>query len=244
MHAMRSPEPIHIGLVSDEPMRLEGLVSIFEQPALNGDAPLVPVIGSLAEMLAAATLQYLVLDLNTPHGGLAILDSIRRARPSLQLIVIGPAGNDELVMESIIAGARAYLDISADTSVVRQAVETVTSGSIWAPRRLLSKLVDRLLKVPDTALTNGAPHLTAREKDVLELILLARSNREIARQLGIEERTVKAHVGRLMRKTGADNRIELSMRALNLPLVQHMHPHHGSRARNHAVLRHRSALSD
>jgi DNA-binding NarL/FixJ family response regulator len=54
---------------------------------------------------------------------------------------------------------------------------------------------------------------------VLELILLARSNREIAHQLGIEERTVKAHVGRLMRKTGADNRIKLSMRALNRPLA-------------------------
>ncbi len=59
------------------------------------------------------------------------------------------------------------------------------------------------------------PHLTARERQVLDLILLARSNREIARELGIEERTVKAHVGRLMRKTGAENRIDLSMRALN-----------------------------
>jgi len=49
---------------------------------------------------------------------------------------------------------------------------------------------------------------------VLELILTARSNREIANELGIEERTVKAHVGRLMRKAGAENRIELSMRAL------------------------------
>ena len=54
---------------------------------------------------------------------------------------------------------------------------------------------------------------------MLELILMARSNREIARQLGIEERTVKAHVGRLMRKTGADNRIDLSMRALNRSLL-------------------------
>jgi len=71
--------------------------------------------------------------------------------------------------------------------------------------------------VPDCSLTNSAPHLTDRERQVLELILLARSNREIARQLGIEERTVKAHVGRLMRKAGAENRIELSMRALQNP---------------------------
>ena len=54
---------------------------------------------------------------------------------------------------------------------------------------------------------------------MLNLILMARSNREIADDLGIEERTVKAHVGRLMRKTGAENRIELSMRALNDPQI-------------------------
>jgi len=224
MPAKRSLDPVPIGLVSDEPLRLEGLVSIFELPGTSGSPPLLPVTGSLQELLALSTIEYLVLDMHSAEGGLAKLDSIRRARPSLALIVIGPAGNDELVMESIIAGARAYLDLSADTTVVRQAIEVVTSGSIWAPRRLLSKLIDRLLKTPDASLTNGAVHLTDREKQVLDLILLARSNREIARQLGIEERTVKAHVGRLMRKAGADNRIELSMRALNLPLVAHTPP--------------------
>lgn len=218
MSATRNPAPVHIGLVSDEPIRLEGLVSIFDQPAGEGQSQLLAGYGSLAEMLSRPALEYLVIDMHAASGGLAILDTIRRARPSLRLIVIGPEGNDELVLESIVAGARAYLDLTADIAMVRQAIEVVTSGSIWAPRRLLSKLIDRLLKVPDSSLTNAAPRLTAREKEVLELILQARSNREIARQLGIEERTVKAHVGRLMRKTGADNRIELSMRTLNRPV--------------------------
>jgi DNA-binding NarL/FixJ family response regulator len=148
---------------------------------------------------------------------LEILETIRRVRPSLRLIVIGPEGNDELVLDSIVAGARAYLELTAGPDTVRQAIEVVTGGSIWAPRRLLSKLIDRMLKVPDSSLTTGNPHLTNRERQVLDLILQARSNREIARHLGIEERTVKAHVGRLMRKAGADNRIELTMRVLNRP---------------------------
>ncbi len=224
MSLMRSPEPVRIGLVSEEPMRLAGLVSIFDQPASNGNTPMLPVTGTLPELVAKTTIEHLVVDIDACEGGVALLYSIRRARPSLKVIVIGPEGNDELVMEAIIAGARAYLDISADTALVRQAVEIVAGGSIWAPRRLLSKLVDRLLKVPDSSLTN-MPHLTDREKEVLVQILMARSYREIARQLGIEERTVKAHVGRLMRKTGADNRIELSMRAMNLPLSPHTHGH-------------------
>jgi len=219
MPSSRKPEPIHIGLVSDEPIRLEGLISIFDLPGKEGDAPLRPIAGSLKEMLALAALEYLVIDLHSEPGGLDVLESIRRARPNLRIIILGPEGNDELVLASIIAGARAYLDLTADPEMVRCAIDVVTSGSIWAPRRLLSKLIDRLLKVPDSSLTSSTPYFTNREKDVLELILQARSNREIARQLGIEERTVKAHVGRLMRKTGSDNRIELSMRALSLPVI-------------------------
>jgi DNA-binding NarL/FixJ family response regulator len=210
-------KPVHIGLVSDVPIRLEGLASVFEQLSLHGAPPLLPVSGSIDELLARSTLEYLVVDLHSSSGGLEILAPIRRVRPALKLIVIGPEGNDELVLDSIIAGARAYLDLTACPETVRMAIEVVTSGSIWAPRRLLSKLIDRLLKVPESSRTNGAPHLTERESQVLNLILQARSNREIARHLGIEERTVKAHVGRLMRKAGADNRIELSMRVLNRP---------------------------
>jgi DNA-binding NarL/FixJ family response regulator len=219
MPANRSPKPIPVGLVADEPIRLAGLISIFEVRSEDGLAGLVPVPGSLQELLSSHTLQYMIFDLHASSGGLETLELIRRTRPDLRLVVIGPEGNDELVLESIIAGARAYLDLTAGPQMVRAAISAVTGGSIWAPRRLLSKLIDRLLTVRDTSLTNGNPHLTARERQVLELILLARSNREIASQLGIEERTVKAHVGRLMRKTGVDNRIELSMRALSRSMV-------------------------
>jgi DNA-binding NarL/FixJ family response regulator len=209
------PGPIHIGLIADEPIRLAGLVTIFEYGAEGGRSSLAPLTGTLKELLALTTLGYLVVDLNSGSCGLETLESIRRVRPELRLIVIGPAGDDELVLNSIIAGARAYLSPAADPETIRMAIEVVTEGSIWAPRRLLSKLIDRLLRTPNSGSRSSAPRLTEREQQVLDLILMAQPNREIARQLGIEERTVKAHVSRLMRKTGAENRIELSMRALN-----------------------------
>ena len=215
MASTRNPAPIRIGLVADEPIRLAGLASIFEQPAAAGKPPLLPIPGTIEELLAQSTLEYLVVDLSSSPGGLEILNTIRRARPNLRLIVIGPEGNDELVMESIIAGARGYLELTAGPEIVRRAIEAVTSGSIWAPRRLLALLIDRLLQASDTSLTNAPARLTDREQQVLDLILTARSNREIARELGIEEQTVQAHVGRLLRKTGAENRIDLLMQASN-----------------------------
>jgi DNA-binding NarL/FixJ family response regulator len=218
MSCIRNAEPIHIGLVSDEPMRLEGLASIFEHSSLPGKPQLLPIPGSIEELLKNPALEYLLLDLHSSRSSVEVLKAVRRARPSIRVIVIGPEGKDELVLESIVAGARAYLGLTADADAVRDALETVTAGSIWAPRRLLSKLIDRFLKGPETSLTNGTPHLTDREHQVLECIMQACSNREIAEQLGIEERTVKAHVGRLMRKTGTENRTELSMRELNCPI--------------------------
>ncbi len=218
------PELIRIGVVTGEPIRLAGLTSIFDLPAEQGQPQLLPVVGSLPELLADQSLGYLVFDLHASRDGLDALESVRRLRPMLRLIVIGPEGDEELVLSSIVAGARAFLDLTADPEVVRRAVNVVTDGSIWAPRRLLSRLIDRLLNIPDTSLTNADPLLTTREQQVLERILLARSNREIAAELGIEERTVKAYVGRLMKKTGADNRIKLSMSALNRPMLTREKP--------------------
>lgn len=214
MPATQNPHTIRIGLLAGEPIRLEGLTMVFEEKPAPGKTHLVPVIGSIQELLANPAVEYLVVDLNSTSGGFDTVEAVRRSRPGMRQIVIGPENEDELVLSSIVAGARAYLDSSAPPETVRQAIEIVVSGSIWAPRRLLSKLIDRLLNVPDTSVPAEPLSLTARERQVLELILTARSNREIARELGIEERTVKAHVGRLMRKAGAENRIELSMRAL------------------------------
>jgi DNA-binding NarL/FixJ family response regulator len=219
MSENRNPGPIRVGLMTDEPIRLEGLASIFEEHAQEGHVPLLPVTGSIDELLTGSTLEYLVVDLNSSSCGMETLSAIRRVRPDIRLIVIGPEGNDETVMEAILTGARAYLDLTAGPEMVRQAIEVVISGSIWAPRRLLSRLIDRVLAVSDASLTSATPHLTDRERQVLDLILMAHSNREIARQLGIEERTVKAHVGRLMRKAGAENRVDLSMRALHSPMA-------------------------
>jgi DNA-binding NarL/FixJ family response regulator len=215
----RIPDPIRIGLLAAEPIRVAGLASIFDLPAEKDQAQLIPVIGTLHELTAMANIEYVVVDLHSSDGSLQALESVRLTRPDIRLIVIGPEGNDELVMSSIVAGARAYIGLSAGPEIVRKAIDVVTSGSIWAPRPILSRLIDRLLKVSKVTNLSAGPQLTPREEQVLELIVKAHSTREIATQLGIEQRTVKAYIGRLMRKTGADNRIKLSMSTLGRSLL-------------------------
>ena len=219
MSSIRNNEPIRVGLLTDEPLRMAGLDGIFEDLPGEGYAPLTPIFVDFEELLSDLALLYVVLDLHAYPNGVETVQAICRRRPDIRLIVIGPEKDDKLILDLIMAGARAYLDLKAGPRIVRQAIDAVASGIIWAPRRLLSQLVDRLT-ASDTSLTNAPAQLTDRERQVLDQILLARSNREIARELGIEEQTVQAHVGRLLRKTGAENRIDLLMHASDPALLE------------------------
>ncbi len=115
-------------MAADEPIRVAGLASIFDQPGEEDQSQLIPVIGSLHELLALGDIEYIVIDLNSAIGGLESLEVVRRERPDIRSIVIGPNGDDELVLSAILAGARAYLGQSAGPDVVRRAIDVVTSG--------------------------------------------------------------------------------------------------------------------
>lgn len=197
-----------VGLISTEPIRLMGLISAFE------DHPTVRIhLGEIDTLLADRSLHFLILDVGYNCPWLEMQSKVRKLRPDVSQIVLGPAGDEELVLRSILAGGRAYLDSKCGPLAVRQAVESVIQGCIWAPRRVLTKLIDRLLSQGHACAPLPAPTFSPRERQVLDLIMTACSNREIAEELGIEERTVKAYVANLMRKTGSYNRVLLSVQA-------------------------------
>ncbi len=200
---------VTLGIVSSDPIRTEGLLGIFEEhPRIRA------ITSELRSLLEGENLRYIVLDVSMADAWIDTLFFVRRLRPDLRQIVLGPSRDEEAIMRSIIAGGRAFLDHCCEPDQLVTAVETVMQGSIWAPRKVLSLLIDRLLIGTGTRHNNDLQKLSPRERQVLNCILEARSNREIAEDLGIEERTVKAYVASLMRKTGVQNRVALSMLAV------------------------------
>src|SRR6202042_1545284 len=105
--------------------------------------------------------------------------------------------------------------LTARESDIRMAIEMVRDGSVWAPRKVLSSLLDNQRNTHKSPAT--APHFTNRERQVLNLLRAGQPNREIALALGIDEGTVKAHIGRLMRKVGVNNRIALTVHPFTQP---------------------------
>jgi len=208
MQERKVANSIRVGLISMEPIRVAGLASVFDH-----HPTIFITTGDLEGLLADIHLRYLILDVSGHVKWMEMQYMVRRIRPDIRQIVLGPPGDDEVIMRSITAGGRAYLDSSSGPFAVRMAVENVIQGSIWAPRRLLTIMIDRLLSQGTPAGSFIAPALSPRERQVLDLIMTAHSNREIATHLGIEERTVKAYVASLLRKTGSENRVSLSVQA-------------------------------
>jgi DNA-binding NarL/FixJ family response regulator len=198
---------LRVGLFAVEPIRREGLRSILEE--IRG----VELVDTgLEGLLAANLLDIAVISLMVQAEILTTIERLRAAMPGTRVIVMSEDGDDESVIAAISAGAKGYLQDTADPEEVARAVEIVHSGSIWAPRRALSMLVDRMIDGGSFS-PRTAPQFTHRELEVLQLLVSARSNREIAEALGIEVRTVKSYVGRMMRKVGVGNRIALSVHA-------------------------------
>jgi DNA-binding NarL/FixJ family response regulator len=213
------PEPsnssprLRVALLEAEPIRVQGFVTLFQ------DHPRIEfVVFELAQFLADQEFKLALVGLHGDHLPLPLVGTIHGLRPEVRLIVMGPDADDEVILQAITAGAKAYLEASATPQQVEQAINIVSQGSIWAPRRVLSIFVDRATRSTRPVASSPA-QFTVRETEVLKLLVAARSNREIGKNLGIEERTVKAHIAKLMRKVGVENRIALSMYAVNNAIV-------------------------
>ena len=124
--------------------------------------------------------------------------------PTLALI-----SNEKVFAISLLKqGYRGYLGSGDDGEVLKRALEAVQHVEMWATRTALTEVFDSL---------TGVHQITPRETDVLSLLGKGLSNRAIAKQLGITERTVKAHVSRLLQKYGARSRSELLVQLYRRP---------------------------
>jgi DNA-binding NarL/FixJ family response regulator len=212
-----SEAPRRIGLLATDPLRMLGLETIF---AADRKLATVPLAASGSQDLAEFALA--VIDAGCTDHLFELLAGFRKKYPKLKIIVVGIDSDVGYIQQVIGAGAKGYLTHLAKESEIRMAIEIVLDGSVWAPRKVLARLLEAA--APGGALTaKGAgvapPKITVREAQVLRLLVAGRPNREIAQSLGIDEGTVKAHVGRLMRKVGVENRISLTMQAVERKLL-------------------------
>jgi DNA-binding NarL/FixJ family response regulator len=163
---MTTEAPAKIGLVASDPLRLVGMEAILSE--LPGMAA-VPL--ELDQVASAGDLAVLMIEARI--GGDALTDLIgrlRREHPQLRIVVVGE-GLDPYLIETVIgAGAKGYLAETASETEIRMALEVVLDGSVWAPRKVLAKLLEGGSSSPSASTPSGdsiVKRMTAREREVL-----------------------------------------------------------------------------
>ncbi len=211
--AARKPH-IRIAVIEPDPLRLVGYRALFDS-----ERDFEVVNATLENVAAEPNIDMVLLGSHGTQNLFDVMAGLKAARPGLKIIVSGSGADEETILKAIAAGAKGYVDEAATPEEFVMAIRIVHQGSVWAPRKVLSTFIERVTSSPSRIFPAGRVTFTDREKDVLEMLVAGRSNKEIGAALGIEERTVKAHVAKLMRKVGVQNRIALSVHAITHSLV-------------------------
>ena len=211
----RSKTPrIRIAVIESEPLWFAGFAALLGvEPDFEVNAT------SLAEYENLPNADVILL--SDSKGGNLMRDvaRLKAIRPDMRIIATGAGAGEEAVLDVLASGARGYMDEAASATEFAQAIRIVNQGSLWVSRRILKMFIERTNRCEGRAFPAAPVVLTAREKKVLEMLVAGNSNKEIAIPLGIEVRTVKAHISKLLRKTGVRNRIALSSYAIGNAIV-------------------------
>ena len=212
--ALAKKPRIRIAVVESDPLRFVGFRALFDS-----EPEFELLAATLSDLSAQPNVDLVLLGSRGGQNLFDVMAAMKASRPDLRIIVTGSGADEETILKAITAGAKGYVDEAAPSADFVQAIRMVNQGSVWAPRHVLSMFIERVSSSPGRMFPSGRVAFTDREKEVLEMLVAGRSNKEIGAALGIEERTVKAHVAKLMRKVGVQNRIALSVHAITNSLV-------------------------
>ena len=203
---------VRVVLADDHPMYRFGLRSVLDA------SPEVEVVGEAAdgaELLAVteATGPDVVLtDLSMPRlTGTAAIDELTRRRPGLGILVLTMHEDDASLFGALRAGARGYLLKGADSEEIVRAVLAVAGGDAVYGGAVARRVVDALTGT--AARAPALPELTAREREVLELLAAGLPTGQIARRLALSDKTVRNHVSAVLTKLQVPDRAAAVARA-------------------------------
>jgi DNA-binding NarL/FixJ family response regulator len=178
--------------------------------------PQIQIVGEACDGEAGLTMyrsllpDVVVLDLRLPLiSGFDLIVKIKGEFRSAHIVVLSNYSGSEDIYRAVRSGAMAYLTKDASGEELINAIESVHRGLRYFPNLALGRLAER----------TPALELTPRETEVLSCITRGFSNREIAEELGIAEKTVRIHVSSLLDKMGARDRTQATIYALQRGLV-------------------------
>ncbi|MEQ1653940.1 MAG: response regulator transcription factor [Hyphomicrobium sp.] len=204
---------MRIAIVDDHPLFRDGVVL-----TLGTDATLELVgQGSTAEQaiqIAQDILpDVLLLDISLPGGGIEATREIARLCPYIKVIMLTASENEEHVSSALEAGARGYILKGIGAAELIRTVHAVHEGESYVSPQLAARLLTTMRpRAPaPVAADDPLPSLTRREEQILDAVANGKTNKEVAKQLNISEKTVKHYMTNIMHKLQVRNRVEAAL---------------------------------
>jgi NarL family two-component system response regulator YdfI len=204
-------------LIADDHMVVrEGLQTVLE---VAGDLEPVGAAADGAEVVRMAgelSPDVVLMDLRMPGvDGIEAIRQIKALHPEVEIVILTTYDDDEYIVRGLRAGARGYLLKDTSRQVLFEAIRAAARGESLLPPTVVDKVVAHLAE-PKPSRPETLSH---REREVLGLLAEGAANKEVARQLQISERTVKAHVTSILNKLGVNSRTEAVAVALRSGLL-------------------------
>lgn len=204
---------IRVVIVDDYPVEREGLRAMF---GTDPELVVVGETGSGAEakrLVAELEPDVLILSLGMRNeDSLRLAQVVRKRHPSVRVVVLSSYEEESLIVDAIAAGASGYLLKDFSRSLLCHTVHTVAGGAVSFADQIMREAMRRVTQADrETAL--HVAELTDRQREILRLIALGRSNRDIAVSLFLSESTVKKYVHTILSKLNAGNRTEAAIKA-------------------------------
>ena len=217
--------PVKILIVDDHGLVREGLQAILSRSELGAQYVEAWDAASLwSQLQQHADIDLVLMDIQLPEtSGLSLLADITQRFPLLPVIMLSADHDAGIVQHSLEQGARGFLPKSSLNQVLVSAIRLVASGGVYVPPEALQKPATRpappATPEPLAAANAAALGFTARQSEVLGLLLQGMSNKQICRALDLAEPTVKIHVRGILRTLGVSSRAEVIARfsTLNMP---------------------------
>lgn len=206
---------VRVVLADDHPMFRFGLGAVLEQA---DSVEVVAAVGSGRELVAAVEEHQpdvVITDLSMPDlDGVAATRELLTRKPELGVLVLTMHEDDEHVFSALKAGARGYLVKGADGDEIVRAVLAVAHGDAVYGGSVARRIVAFYSGGADHSPSQRAfPDLTPREREVLDLVAGGCRNHEIARRLGMSEKTVRNHVSQVLLKLQVPDRTAAALKA-------------------------------
>jgi DNA-binding NarL/FixJ family response regulator len=164
-----------------------------------------------------------VLDVRLPDGsGVEVCREVRSARPELACLMLTSFSDDEALFESILAGAAGYVLKEVRGGDLVSSIRRVAAGETLLDPAVTTRVLERLRRGPDE--DPRLAGLTGQERRILELLADGMTNRQIADEMILAEKTVKNYVSNLLSKLGMSRRTEAAVYAARLQ--ERRHPGH------------------